>query len=210
MNPSDGSAPLPLFPLSSVLLPGAATTLRIFEPRYLDLVRKCQRAAAPFGVVALRAGHEVRQAGAPKEKLYEVGTLAHIEQLQTPQPGLITLRCRGAERFRILRSQRLPHGLWVADVQQLPPDPPVAIPPDLAHTATALAQLQDALRERTAPHTTAALPTAAQLHDCGWVANRWAELLPVPLELKQNLMALDNPLLRLELVDDVLQKLGIV
>ena len=53
-------------------------------------------------------------------------------------------------------------------------------------------------------------PTAAQLNDCGWVANRWAELLPVPLELKQNLMALDNPLLRLELVSDLLQKLGIV
>lgn len=201
---------LPLFPLGAVLFPGGELALRVFEVRYLDMVRKCQRAAAPFGVVALRTGHEVRQAGAPEEKLYEVGTLAHIEQLQTPQPGLITLRCRGAERFRILRSQRLPHGLWVADVQQLAPDPPVAIPPDLAHTATALANLLDKLRERTAQEAAAPGPTAAQLHDCGWVANRWAELLPVSLELKQNLMMLDNPLLRLELVDDLLQKLGIV
>ena len=173
-------------------------------------MRKCQRAAAPFGVVALRSGHEVRQAGAPEEKLCEIGTLAHIEHLQTLQPVLISLRCRGAERFRILHSQRLPHGLWVADVEQLPADPPVAIPPDLAHTATALAQLQDTLRERTAQDAVASRPTAAQLNDCGWVANRWAELLPVPLELKQNLMALDNPLLRLELVSDLLQKLGIV
>jgi len=86
----------------------------------------------------------------------------------------------------------------------------VAIPPDLAHTATALAKLLDKLRERTAQEAAAPRPTAAQLHDCGWVANRWAELLPVSLELKQNLMMLDNPLLRLELVDDLLQKLGIV
>jgi Lon protease-like protein len=201
---------LPLFPLGAVLFPGGELALRVFEVRYLDMVRKCQRAAAPFGVVALRAGHAVRQAGAPEEQLYDTGTLAHIEELQTPQPGLITLRCRGAERFRILRAQRLPHGLWVADVEQLPADPPVAIPPDLAHTATALAKLLDKLRERTAQDAAAPRPTAAQLHDCGWVANRWGELLPVPLELKQNLMTLDNPLLRLELVGDLLQKLGIV
>ena len=45
--------------------------------------------------------------------------------------------------------------------------------------------------------------------DSGWVANRWAELLPTPPELKQRLMALDNPLLRLELVSDLLDRLGL-
>ena len=48
-----------------------------------------------------------------------------------------------------------------------------------------------------------------QLDDCGWVANRWCELLPIPLALKQHLMELDNPLVRLELVSDILERTGI-
>ena len=56
---------LPLFPLGSVLFPGGLLALRVFEVRYLDMVRKCHRTGAPFGVVSLTQGHEVRQAGAP-------------------------------------------------------------------------------------------------------------------------------------------------
>ncbi|WP_313079815.1 LON peptidase substrate-binding domain-containing protein [Pulveribacter sp.] len=199
---------LPLFPLSTVLFPGGSLQLRVFEVRYLDMVRKCQAAGAPFGVVALADGSEVRRAGAPAEQLHDVGTLAAIEQLDNPQPGLITLRCRGAQRFRITRRSRLPHGLWVADVEQLPDDVPVAVPQDLQHAAAALAQALASLRERgTLPAPDA--QEAQLLQDCGWVANRWCELLPLPLALRQQLMALDNPLMRLELVGDVLERTGI-
>ncbi|AVP57266.1 LON peptidase substrate-binding domain-containing protein [Pulveribacter suum] len=199
---------LPLFPLSTVLFPGGALQLRVFEVRYLDMVRKCRAAGAPFGVVALVGGSEVRRAGAPAEQLHEVGTLATIEQLDSPQPGLITLRCQGMQRFRITGKSRLPHGLWVADVQQLPPDMPVPVPQDLQHAAAALTQALASLRERgELPQP--ATHEAEQLHDCGWVANRWCELLPLPLALRQQLMALDNPLMRLELVSDVLERTGI-
>jgi len=200
---------LPLFPLNTVLFPGGTLALRVFEVRYLDMVRKCQAAAAPFGVAALTAGQEVRRAGAPDEQFETTGTLAVIEQMQAPQPGLITLNCRGAERFRITRSSQLPHGLWVADVEQLPGDPYVPVPDDLRRTAAMLAQVlagQQARQSATSQHPN---PTPDQLQDCGWVANRWCELLPVPLPLKQHLMALDSPLVRLELVGDMLERLGI-
>lgn len=120
---------LPLFPLAAVLLPGGHLALRVFEVRYLDMVRKCQQAGAPFGVVCLRSGSEVRKAGAPQEQLHAVGTLARITQLQSPQPALIHLECEGTQRFHIQRSHVLPHGLWVADVQLLPADHPTAVPP---------------------------------------------------------------------------------
>ncbi|GAB2454514.1 LON peptidase substrate-binding domain-containing protein [Comamonas humi] len=201
---------LPLFPLGTVLFPGGLLPLRVFEVRYLDMVRKCQHAGAPFGVVGLTEGHEVRQAGAPEERFHDVGTLAVIEQLDSPQPGLIALRCRGVERFRILDRHRLPHGLWVADVEQLPADAQVAVPPDLAPVAAALARVQASLREREAEAGHALPPPAEARDDCGWVANRWCELLPAPVEFKQRMMALDNPLLRLELVGDVLARSGIV
>lgn len=203
---------LPLFPLASVLFPGGQLDLRVFEVRYLDMVRKCDRAGAPFGVVALQQGSEVRRAGAPSEQLHDVGTLATIAALDSAQPGLITLRCHATQRFRITRKERLPHGLWVADVQLLAADVAVSIPPDLQNIASALAQLLGSLRERSnadALAHPASPPTEAQLGDCGWVANRWSELLPLPLPLRQQLMALDNPLLRLELVGDVLERMNI-
>ncbi|MBT9441199.1 MAG: LON peptidase substrate-binding domain-containing protein, partial [Acidovorax sp.] len=191
---------LPLFPLGSVLFPGGLLALRVFEVRYLDMVRKCHQAGAPFGVVALTQGREVRQAGAPEEQFNDVGTLAVIEQIDTPQPGLITLLCRGSQRFRITQRSHLPHGLWIADVGHIDPDLMVPIPQDLRKASTALAQVLHTLKQRDPDTPTAIVPTAAQLDDCGWVANRWCELLPVPLELKQRLMELDNPLVRLELV----------
>lgn len=200
---------LPLFPLGSVLFPGGLLALRVFEVRYLDMVRKCHQAGAPFGVVALTQGREVRQAGAPEEQFNDVGTLAVIEQIDTPQPGLITLLCRGSQRFRITQRSHLPHGLWIADVGHIDPDLMVPIPQDLRKASTALAQVLHTLKQRDPEIPTAIVPTAAQLEDCGWVANRWCELLPVPLELKQRLMELDNPLVRLELVGDILERTGI-
>ena len=173
------------------------------------MVRKCHHAGAPYGVVALTQGDEVRQAGAPDERFHDIGTLAVIEKLDNPQPGLITLLCRGSQRFRITERRHLPHGLWIADVEQLIADLPVSIPEDLLTTATTLAQVLASLRERDTNPGTTLPPSPTQLNDCGWVANRWCELLPIPLELKQRLMELDNPLVRLELVGDVLERTGI-
>lgn len=200
---------LPLFPLGSVLFPDGLLALRVFEVRYLHMVRKCHETGAPFGVVSLSEGREVRQAGVADERFHDVGTLAVIEQLDNPQPGLITVLCRGSQRFRITERHHLTHGLWTADIVQLDEDLTVAVPDDLQKTADALAQVLQTLRQRNPDIPNAITPTPAQLNDCAWVANRWCELLPVPMELKQRMMELDNPLVRLELVGDVLERTGI-
>ena len=201
---------LPLFPLGTVLFPDGELSLRVFEVRYLDMVRKCHQAGAPFGVVALESGTEVRKAGAPQEQLHRIGTLANIEELQSPQPGLLTVRCKGSERFQITSQRLLGHGLWLADVTMMPADQIVAVPAELQSCADLLANALQSLRDRaTEPSANPSTPTAEQLNDCAWVSNRWCELLPMPLELKQRLMSLDNPLARLELVSDILEKTGI-
>lgn len=199
---------LPLFPLGSVLFPGGLLPLRIFEVRYLDMVRKCHAAGAPFGVVALTQGHEVRQPGV-SEAFHGVGTLATIDSLTSPQPGLLMIRCRGTTRFQIERQEQLRHGLWVADVSQLTDDPAVPVPDDLRPAAEALQRLVQTLQERDLQADDLPLQPPWQFDDCGWVANRWCELLPLPNEAKQRLMALDNPLVRLELVGDALERAGI-
>jgi uncharacterized protein len=199
---------LPLFPLQTVLFPGGVLPLRIFEVRYLDMIGRCQKAGAPFGVVSLTQGDEVRKPGA-NEAFSTIGTLATISDFETPRPGLMMVRASGAQRFRITSSDQLKHGLWVADVERLDGDVAVPIPDDLRGTSEALGKLIASLQQKAATPYQIPLQEPFQLDDCGWVANRWCELLPLPVALKQRLMELDNPLVRLELVSDVLSRTGI-
>ncbi len=207
---------LPLFPLNTVLYPGGSLQLQIFEVRYLDLMGKCHKTGAPFGVVSLTQGSEVRRAdpqapsgdGFANEAFVDIGTLATITEFSSPQPGLMVLRCTAGERFRITQRSRLKHGLWVADVQALPADLPTPVPDDLQRVPRALRNLIESLQVRGADLPVPLLPPY-QMDDCGWVANRWCELLQLPPALKQSLMQLDNPLLRLELVGDFLDRAGI-
>ena len=200
---------LPLFPLSAVLFPDGLLSLRVFEVRYLDMIAKCRKAGAPFGVVSLTQGNEVRQPGSSTEAFSQVGVLATIHDFEQPQPGLMLVRAIGAQRFRITSSDQLKHGLWVADVERLIPDMAVPIPEDLQPTADALERLIQSLQLKADNSGPMPLLPPFKLGDCGWVANRWCELLPLPVALKQRLMELDNPLVRLELVSDVLTRTGI-
>jgi Lon protease-like protein len=197
---------LPLFPLDLVLFPGGLLPLRIFEVRYLDMVKRCHKSSTPFGVVGLTEGVEVQQTGQRSERFHSVGTLARIIELSAPQPGLLLIRCQGESRFSVQRSEKLRHGLWVANAEMLPGDAEVAIPPDLQHVAKRLKTLLEQWQARGLPSEPLPMPHA--FDDCGWVANRWCELLPLPVSLKQQLMSLDNPLLRLELVGDLLERKG--
>ncbi len=204
---------LPLFPLGTVLFPDGVLPLRIFEVRYLDMIGKCRKADAPFGVVSLTSGSEVRKAGADAESFAAVGTLAVIREFDSPQSGLLQIECVGTQRFRIRSAELQKYGLWVADVEAVLEDAAIEIPGDLQHTATALRRLVDALEERRRAQgaESVRLPVGEpyRFDDCGWVANRWCELVPMQLELRQRLMELDSPLMRLELVSDLLARAGI-
>ncbi len=215
---------LPLFPLQSPLFPGGLLPLRIFEVRYLDMIGRHHRTGQPFGVVCLSEGSETRRRasgpvggkapgeGFAHEAFFPVGTLAHITRLERTQPGLLTIDCVGAQRFAVQRSEQLQHGLWVADVDLLADDAPVQVPDDLDFTRQGLQALVRDLAQRAeqAGDAQAEWPLIKpyQWDDCGWLANRWCELLPLQPQLKQRFMALDSPLLRLELVADTLGQIG--
>ena len=213
---------LPLFPLGTVLYPGGLLPLRVFEVRYLDMIGKCHKTGAPFGVVSLTEGSEVRRPadaagknttpggdGFAPEAFSTIGTLATLSEYSAPQAGLMMIRCAGVQRFKISRREKLRHGLWIADVSQLAGDMAVNIPPDLQKVADALAKLVRNLNQPNGSAAKMPMQQPYRLDDCGWVANRWCELLPLPLALKQRLLELDNPLVRLELVCDILERTGI-
>ncbi len=206
MSKSLALSALPLFPLGTVLFPDGLLPLRIFEVRYLDMVQRCFKSGTPFGVVALQRGGEVRQAGSGPESFHPMGTLARITQVETPQPGLLVIQCTGTERFSLRSSQQLGHGLWVGDAELVDGDMPIAVPEDLKTTVTALEQLLATLREQQSTPDGTPIQEPFRMDDCGWVANRWCELLPLPVSMKQSLMTLDNPLVRLELIGDLLSQ----
>lgn len=199
---------LPLFPLDTVLFPQGLLPLRIFEVRYLDMIKRCHQSSTPFGVVSLTEGSQVQHPGSAGERFNRVGTLARIIELSSPQAGLLLIRCQGEQRFSVQRSEKLRHGLWVADAELLPADAEVPVPPDLQNSVQLLRKLLQQLQDQQVPAEQIPLLAPYQFEDCSWVANRWCEMLPVPVEVKQQLMALDNPLVRLELVGDLLERSG--
>ena len=198
--------PLPLFPLQTVLYPGALLGLRVFEARYLDLVSECLRGKQPFGVVCLKAGQETGHGSQPV-RVEGVGVLAELAEVDAEQPGILRVRCVGRQRFRLREAPRQQgNGLWVADADAIAPDALRLPGPAMLATVTALA---DAIRKL---QTQDRMPFATpfRLDDAGWVANRWCELLPISLAAKQKLMELEDPVIRLSLVDGFLRDKKVV
>jgi len=205
-KPDPHSLPdLPLFPLQSVLFPGAQLTLRVFETRYLDLVSRCLREQQPFGAICLRQGSEVRSAD-EAVLLETTGVLAKLEEVDAEQAGVLRVRCLGTQRFEIDEPLQQPDGLWTARAWLIDDDAVVAPSESLVPTVRALANAIGALeRKGGSPFL-----KPYRFDDAGWVANRWCELLPISLAAKQKLMALEDPQMRLRLVDEYLRGKGVV
>jgi len=197
--------PLPLFPLQVVLFPDSLLGLKIFETRYLDMVSECLRTRQPFGLICLTQG---REAGpSPSVEVEEVGVLTHIDDVDSEQPGILRLKCHGGQRFR----RRGPltqrdNGLWVSSVDLIPDDPLRLPGPATFDTVRALKSAIGTLHE----HGQLPFAPPFRLDEAGWVANRWCELLPVPLAAKQKLMELEDPVIRLSLVDGFLRDKKVV
>ncbi len=192
---------LPLFPLQLVLFPDGLLQLKIFEARYLDLVSRCLREQKPFGVVCLLQGAEAGTGG-KAIRTETVGVQAFIDDVDAKEAGILFIRCRGGQRFRLLDAPRQEsQGLWTALTELIAPDevePPV---PAMKRAVEAFAQA--AARLQAEGHSPFAQPL--RLEDAGWVANRWCEILPISLGAKQKLMELESPSLRLQLVDEFLR-----
>ena len=177
-----------LFPLNVVLFPEGPLPLRIFETRYVDMVRRCLRESRGFGVVLLRGGAEVSAA-----QFGDVGTMAEIVDFHQLSDGLLGLSCVGRQRFRILERRRQPDGLNLGQVEWLPPDPAAAVPERHAQLVELLRTVLPQLGEVYAG-------MEMRLDDAAWVGNRLAEILPLDASDKQIYLELADPLRRLDVL----------
>lgn len=187
---------IPLFPLNTVLFPGGFLPLRIFEPRYLEMVASCMQQQSPFGVVLIRQGGET---GAPAET-FEVGTLAAIVDFDKGKDGLLMIACIGGDRFRILERKLEPNRLQRAQVEVLEAGEDSVLPPEYLPLATFLRAVvnQPGISRRIAPPDI----DYGSPRELGY---RLAELLPVPVQQQQQLLEIDDPLRRLAEIETMLR-----
>jgi Lon protease-like protein len=185
---------LPLFPLHTVLFPGGRLPLRIFEQRYMTMAKACLKDGSPFGVCLIREGAEVGKPALPAE----VGTLARIGDWDMPQLGVLQVLARGEGRFRILERRVQRDGLARARVEAIPDDEDAPVPPACARCARLL--------ERLLQETPGLLPEAHHLDSSTWVAARLAELLPLSLESRQQLLEMTDARARLERLNGLLSR----
>ncbi|MYM67759.1 peptidase S16 [Pseudoduganella sp. FT55W] len=200
---------IPLFPLKTILFPDGHLPLQVFEVRYLDLVKRCIAKGEEFGVVSLLDGSEVRVPD-QHETLSACGTMARILDWSAPLPGLLQISCIGTTRFQIKSAEQLKHGLWMAEVDEVAEDMVVPIPTEQQDVANALGALIRSLQKKQISTANMSLAPPYRLDEAGWVANRWCELLRLDMEEKQRLLLQENPVLRLELVQDVLSENGLL
>lgn len=179
---------IPLFPLRTVLFPGGYLPLRIFEQRYLTMVRDCARSDSGFGVCLIREGEEA----VSPVKTTEVGTYAQIIDWYTLEDGLLGVSATGTVRFRTENAWQEDDGLFRAEVQVIPEPPGSPIPEAYSILSDVLGRFMEKLEHQYPEFT------PAHLQDASWVGYRLAELLPLGGIEKQHLLELEDPVDRLQ------------
>ena len=190
---------IPLFPLKTVLFPGGLLPLRVFETRYMDMTRERLKSKQPFGVCLIREGKEVGAAAIPEA----VGCLAEIISWDMEQLGVLQLKTLGGARFRIREKHVDAHKLLHAKVDLLPAENRVELPEQFDACASLLQII-------AADKSAQVFAEPHRFEDATWVGYRLTEVLPIPLTAKQKLLELDEPLLRLEILQRFLEQRGLL
>ena len=188
---------MPVFALNTVLFPGGPLPLRIFEPRYVDMVSDRLRRDAPFVVALIRSGREVG-GGATT---HSVGTLARIVDWNRQDDGLLGIVALGGRRVRLLETETRPDGLCVATARMLADEPAAAVPDAHRRLASLLRGLLEQLESRYRFVT-------PRLDDASWVGYRLSEMLPMPLARKQHFLEMEEPLVRLRQLAEIVAALA--
>ncbi len=176
--------------------------LRIFEARYLDMVKNCLRNKTSFAIVAVMPKGEVN----PESNFpfADVGTLVNITDADVTTVGLMTIHCIGQHRVKVHSITQQVDGLLIGEVSDIANDIELPIPEDLRIISTSLQRLLESLPSQGVLPADIPIIEPYQFNDASWVANRWVELLDLPMLKKQRLMQLDSPIVRLELIYDIL------
>lgn len=192
-------AELPLFPLHTVLVPGAHLPLKVFEARYMDMIKACIQTGEAFGVCLIEEGQEVGAPAVPAK----VGTCARVREWDMAQSGILQIVAVGERRFRVAHAVAQRDGLLRAVVEWLPEAAAQA-------PSEELADMLPLLQAVVADAGIKAIPQPHRFDDADWVGFRYTEILPIPVKAKQKLLELDDPMMRLTIIRQFLIQRGLL
>jgi Lon protease-like protein len=187
---------IPLFPLPVVLFPGGYLPLRIFEQRYIDMVRECSATGGRFGVCLVNNAQQAELAA----NHHRLGSTAEICDFSTLDDGLLGIVALGRERFITQRTRMRDNGLLVGDVELLTEAPGSGIPEQYS----VLSLIAQRFMEQVGDQYPSYRPD--DLQDSNWVGYRLAELLPLENSERQSLLQLADPLDRLQVLLELLPR----
>ncbi|MCH8079123.1 MAG: LON peptidase substrate-binding domain-containing protein [Proteobacteria bacterium] len=189
---------IPLFPMNTVLFPGGTLPLKIFEARYLDMVSECLRSGQQFGICLISSGKEVGGSA----KCYEIGTLAKIVDWDRRDDGLLEIVVEGRQRFRLLEQRERANHLAEGDVQLIDDD-------DCEELPVQYQLLSDLLRQIAEKFELSYQLDHEKFEDAVWVGYRLSEVLPLESEERQALLEINNPVNRLQHIQDAIEDVTI-
>ena len=194
---------VPLFPLRTVLFPGGLLPLKIFEQRYVEMTKACLRDERPFGVCMITQGEEVAPSDGRLPEFADIGTLARITNFDMPQPGILHLQTQGLTRFQVRHHAAEASGLVVGEVTTIADEPRQPLPEFYAP----LARILEVIAAKLGPRN---FPAESRYDDASWVGHRLAELLPLPLSIKQRMLEVNDANVRLAALRQFLERQGLV
>ena len=182
----------PIFPLRTILFPDSRLPLRIFEPRYIDMVSKCMKETTEFGVVLSRESNEPKMF-----ETYNIGTMAKIIDWEQSNDGLLGITTIGTNKFKLLGMNKQEDGLNIGNVEIIEREGDFKPTENFSNLVSLLKAILDDINLYNEDEK--------KFESASWVSFRFAEILPLKLEDKQKCLEIDDPIIRLNYLEPLIR-----
>ena len=183
---------LPIFPLRTILFPDSKLPLRIFEPRYIDMVSRCMREDSEFGIILSRESTDPKMF-----ETYDTGTLAKIIEWDQGEDGLLGITTIGTQKFRLKGLNKQEDGLNIGAIERIEREGDYKPTEEFSHLVELLQAILDDVNIYN--------DNEKNFGNAAWISYRFAEILPLRIEDKQKCLEIDDPIIRLNFLEPLIK-----
>ena len=183
---------LPIFPLRTILFPDSKLPLRIFEPRYIDMVSRSMREDSEFGIILSRESTDPKMF-----ETYDTGTLAKIIDWDQGGDGLLGITTLGTQKFRLKELNKQEDGLNIGSIERIAKEGDYKPLKEFTHLVELLQAILDDVNIYD--------DDEKRFDSASWISYRFAEILPLRIEDKQKCLEIDDPIIRLNFLEPLIK-----
>jgi len=183
---------LPIFPLRTILFPDSKLPLRIFEPRYIDMVSRSMREDSEFGIILSRESTDPKMF-----ETYDTGTLAKIIDWDQGGDGLLGITTIGTQKFQLKELNKQEDGLNIGTIERLEKEGDYKPLKEFTHLVELLQAILDDVNIYG--------DDEKNFDSAAWISYRFAEILPLRIEDKQKCLEIDDPIIRLNFLEPLIK-----